>query len=115
MCGHWVTIVDRLLAFAKLHAADAIPDKAGYELAELGRLGKEKDLGDIKRSEALRILGRKRARRGQEKMAQETFEKLAALIGEDPVALGHEIAIASLLAKAKAEAEALPVEEGEGT
>ncbi len=110
VCGHWAALVPRLLALAELHDADAIPDKAGHELAELARLtdGAAKEelagLSAIQRSEALRILGRKRAKRGKEKIVEETLDWLRAHADADPVALGGELAIARLIADAKAQA-----------
>jgi len=102
VCNHWETLAPRLLELCILHEAEAIPDKAGYELAELSRLGE--DLRDVQRSEALRILRRKRARQGKEKIAAETLDRLTTHLGEDPAELGREIVIAALLMKAKKQA-----------
>ena len=103
VCDHWDPLVPRLLELCTLHAADAIPDKAGYELLELSRLGG--DLLVIQKSEARRILRRKRARHGQEKIAATTLEQIEAHLGEDPAELGREIVIAAQIAKAKKQAE----------
>lgn len=111
VCGRWDSLAPRLLSLAELHAAEAIPDKAGYEIAELSRLGD--GLRAVQRSEAIRILGRKRAKRGKEKVAKEALDRLVAHLGDDPAdpsTLGRELAVAGLLAKAKA--QALGREEG---
>jgi CRISPR-associated protein Cmr2 len=102
VCDRWEALAPRLLDLAALHEAEAIPDKAGYELAALERLGN--GLGALQHSEALRILGRKRARRGKEEIAADTLQRLKEHLGDDPTKLGHEIAIAALIAKAKAQA-----------
>jgi CRISPR-associated protein Cmr2 len=108
--GHWDPLVPRLLDLVALHRADAIPDKAGYELAALARLAEEVSQADLPRirriqqSEALRILARKRAAHGKEKLAVETLERLSAHIGENPATLGDEIAIAGVIAQAKDQA-----------
>lgn len=109
VCDHWEPLAPRLLDLCELHTADAIPDKAGHELADLARLGKE--LGAIQRSEAIRILGRKRAKRGKETIAAATLERLKAHLGEDVAELGRELAIAALIAQAKGQA-APSAEEG---
>lgn len=107
VCDHWDKLAPRLARLVALHQADEVPDKAGYELAELARLADDADpeallaLRPIQRSEALRILGRKRAQRGQEKIDQ---KDLAEHLGEDPAVLGRELVIAALIAKAKSQA-----------
>lgn len=110
VCDHWDALVPRLVHLAALHQAEAISDKAGYELAELARLadgaGREAlpGLRAIQRSEALRILRRKRAKRGREPLAEEALTWLTAHLGEDPATLGREMAIAGLIARAKTQA-----------
>lgn len=110
VCGHWDSLVSRLLDLAVLHEADAIPDKAAHELSQLAHLtdgasaGELGSLNAIQRSEAMRILGRKRAKRGKEKIAKDALERLQKQAVTDPVALGREIAIMALIAKAKAQA-----------
>jgi CRISPR-associated protein Cmr2 len=104
VCEHWEPLAPRLLKLWALHEAEAIPDGAAHEIAALSQLAGA-ELGPARRSEALRILRRKRARRGKEGIAQETLEWIEKQLGDDPAALGREIAIAALIAKAKAQAE----------
>ncbi len=108
VCDHWDTLVPRLLSLSELHDAEAIPDKAGYELAELSRVtqGSSGDgaLRAIQVSEARRILHRKRAKRGLEKIAEEHLDKLLGDAAVDAGALGREITVAALFAKAKQQA-----------
>jgi CRISPR-associated protein Cmr2 len=110
VCGHWEALAPRLLHLAELHRVEAIPDGAGHELAELARLVKDAAPGAlaglraIQRSEAIRILRRKRARRGQEAVAATNLDWLRVHLDADPEALGQEITIAGLVAKAKAQA-----------
>jgi CRISPR-associated protein Cmr2 len=101
VCDHWDSLAPRLRHLVALHRADAIPDKAGHELAELSRLGE--GLREIQGSEALRILRRKRAKHGKEPLAKTALEWLEQHLG-DPGALGDEIAIARLIARAKVQA-----------
>jgi CRISPR-associated protein Cmr2 len=107
VCGHWGSLIPRLRDLIGLYQADAIPDKAGYELSELSHLTRDAEpealasLREIQKSEALRILRRKRARRGKEDLAAKTLEKLAAHLGEDPAVLARELYVAKLLSQAQ--------------
>lgn len=111
VCGPWDPLAPRLRALATLHRVEAIPDKAGHELEELARLSEgagRKELPAlraIQASEASRILGRKRAKRGKEAIAAATLKQLAAHLGEEPAELGRELFIAGLIARAKDQAE----------
>jgi CRISPR-associated protein Cmr2 len=117
VCDHWGALSPRLLHLAALHAAEAIPDKAGHELADLARLAERAEhdalpgLRAVQKSEALRILGRKRAGRGKEDLARETRAWLASHLGDDPAVLGREMAIAGLIHEAETQAA---VRAGEG-
>jgi CRISPR-associated protein Cmr2 len=125
-CDHWEALVPRLLHLITLHEVEAVPDKAGHELSALARLGKDlhedeavpdkaghelaelarlgEEMAEIQRSEALRILGRKRAKRGKEALAKTTRLWLETHLGERPAALGEELSIAALIAQARAQA-----------
>ena len=115
--GSWSAIVPRLRALAELHRLDAVPGKAGHELTELGRLtvNLEGDelaaIRNIQRSEARRILGRKRARKGKESIANDTLDALTQHLSADPSELGRELWVAELLANAQK--MAAPAEEEE--
>jgi CRISPR-associated protein Cmr2 len=115
--GSWSTLVPRLRALSELHRLDAIPGKAGHELTELGRLtinvkGDElAAIRTIQASEAKRILGRKRARKGRESLTKDTLDALMAHLSPDPAELGRELWVAELLAGAQK--KAAPAEEEE--
>jgi CRISPR-associated protein Cmr2 len=106
--GRWDVLGPRLDKLAALHQAGAIPATAGRELAELLRLGP--DLRAIQRAEAIRILGRKRARGGGEGVDAEDRAWLEQNLGDDPAALGQELEIARLIAQARAQAAPRPTE-----
>lgn len=107
--GKWDKLVPRLNELVKLHRCEAISDKAGHELAELALLTKNAEpaalemLRQIQRSEAMRILRRKRASRGAEALTRETLERLETMLEElrdVPSALGNELVIAAHIAAA---------------
>src|SRR5262249_5319037 len=109
VAGHWDAIAPRVLDLVTLHLADAVPDKAGHELTELDRAVPE--LPDVQRSEALRILRRKRAKRGKEKVAEAALLRLEGSLRHVPAAaLGREITLAALIARAKRQAAPSPEE-----
>ncbi|MBI2566869.1 MAG: type III-B CRISPR-associated protein Cas10/Cmr2 [Candidatus Schekmanbacteria bacterium] len=117
--GKWEVdagLVARLEMLATLHRLEAVPDRAGYELAGLARLLEHVEPGEdrkamraIQISEAKRILGRKRACHGREALAKETLEELGKMLrgdGQDnpAEALGRELYVAALLARAAEQA-----------
>jgi CRISPR-associated protein Cmr2 len=97
----WTTIDSRLQTFIGWHCSDEIPDKAGYELRDLAlrleaskvKTKEDRDYLDrAKRSEAMRILHRKRAGHGRQEVGDLVLDKL-----EDMLALtnsgGQEVAV----------------------
>lgn len=118
--GRWNPLVKDLQVLTWLHQKDAIPDKAGHELAALERLtaGVGRDersvFEAIARSEALRILERKRAERGQQKIEGEVLARLKGMVREveeDAAAkLGALLVVSAQLARAANEAGDVPPE-----
>jgi len=119
--GAWGTLDERLQFFVRLHRREAIPDGAAYELHDLGRRLKVQDddssrdvLDEVMHKEAMRILKRKRARRGQEQLAQETLRRLEKYIVSEKVPLdmlADELIVARILADAADLANPPQVEE----
>jgi CRISPR-associated protein Cmr2 len=119
--GKWGTFDTRLQKFVEWHCGDALPDNAAYQLRDLAiRLESSKVTSDIERktlekakqAEAIRILKRKRAERGQESIKQDIHDALThwlkdeALSAEDNqlrisvAELADEIIIAKVFADA---------------
>ncbi|HBT47373.1 MAG TPA: type III-B CRISPR-associated protein Cas10/Cmr2 [Peptococcaceae bacterium] len=86
--GTWGTLDRRLDWFVKLHRTEAIPDGAAYELRDVVNHLETSDdelketLLKAAREEAKRILRRKKARRGTERIAEDTLRELEALLKE---------------------------------
>ncbi|MCI0392592.1 MAG: type III-B CRISPR-associated protein Cas10/Cmr2 [Acidobacteria bacterium] len=95
----WGKLNRRLAYFTLLHRAEAVPDGAAYELRDLSvQIG---NLPAAMKLEAIRILKRKRAARGQEKLEDKVFERLKKLIENAEIAkLADELIVARLLAEA---------------
>jgi CRISPR-associated protein Cmr2 len=120
--GKWGTLDERLRFFVRLHRREAIPDSVAYELHDLVRRlqVRESDparevLDDAMRKEAMRILKRKRAKRGQERVAEETLRRLEEYIASNAVSLDRladELIVARVLADA-ADLADLPLHEEE--
>jgi CRISPR-associated protein Cmr2 len=120
VAGRWGAIDDRLHLFVRLHRLEAIPDAAAYNLHDLSRRlsvpHNNQDystLQEATRVQAVRILRRKRARRGKEAIAAETLRRLEKLIvdGEVPVGrLADELIVARIFAEAVDLAD-LPLDE----
>jgi CRISPR-associated protein Cmr2 len=100
----------RLLKFVNLHVAAAIPSGVAYELSDLAlRLGAEagyeipREYEEIIRTEAMRIMRRKRGERGAAELSPEVLQVMDLLItaGSRSVAeLSAELIIAGLFADA---------------
>ncbi|MBX3013287.1 MAG: type III-B CRISPR-associated protein Cas10/Cmr2 [Caldilineaceae bacterium] len=109
----WNKLDQRLNLFIALHRMEAIPDGVAYELEQLSQ-----DLAHIPEAiikETERILKRKRAKRGQEKIQQGIVEKILTSVRADNRSikeLAEELMIASYFAQATEQAdialEALP-------
>lgn len=88
--GSWGTFDRRLFRLVQLHLEDAVPDGAAYELRTLD-LGLKVDrrkhpeeykiLGEAVRKEAVRVLGRKRAKHGESELAEDVLAELTQYIG----------------------------------
>lgn len=135
----WANIDGRLQTFIGWHCSDQIPDKAGYELRDLAlrlegsRVERRDGKGDAKaeaqytdereyldrakRSEAIRILRRKRAGHGVQELSGEVLTDLDEILGdmlqransEDRThvvgRLGAELIIAKIFAEAESQSE----------
>lgn len=108
------TILQRLLPLIALKRLDAISDRAAHELLSLAVLTEEPDeealpaLSSMQRSEAMRILRRKRAERGLQDVAEATLARLEAEITGEPesaLQLGKMLLVAEVLARAEDEAD----------
>jgi CRISPR-associated protein Cmr2 len=116
LVGPWGELDRELEEYALLHAGDHLPDGAGFELRQLGRLlagaeGTDRNLlTALVRKEAERILLRKRPEHG----AKEAIADLDRLVGrlrtQTPGELADRLIVARLLAAAKVQAE-LPAAE----
>jgi hypothetical protein len=111
--GSWNTLVPRLESLSRLRRLDAISDRAGYELASLDRLLPPPEAPDrdtllrASKSEAIRILGRKRALRGKEPLAKPHRDTLEQGIHDENVSpgdLGRALYVAEIMARASSQA-----------
>lgn len=86
--GAWGTLDQRLQWFIKLHQTEAIPDEAAYELRDLASQLETQDeelnstLLEAAKKEVKRILRRKEARRGTERIAEDVLRELEAFLHE---------------------------------
>jgi CRISPR-associated protein Cmr2 len=110
--GHWQGLVPRLRELVRLRRRDAISAKAGYELMTLDRLAEDAGAAvePLLRSEALRILRRKRAEAGGAEVDEAVLASLEAMLdavgsGVRPAALGRELYVAEVLARAEDQAQ----------
>lgn len=120
VCGAWGTLDERLQLFARLHRHERIPDGAAYELHDLARrlgVGADGSSPHVPREalqkEAMRVLKRKRARRGQEEVDQRTMDALSDLIEDKAMPvnrLADELIAARIFADA-ADLADLPIDE----
>jgi CRISPR-associated protein Cmr2 len=98
--GAEAPLLQRLGRMIEMHLADAVPDKAAFELQELGaRLqGHE----DILKADAERILARKQPRHGQEERLDDgVLSELRSWGLGDPARLARELLIAKHFAEAR--------------
>lgn len=97
------TLDRRLIEFAALHRKDAFPDGAAYELHDLSvRVGHTLPPDALQR-EAVRILQRKRAQRGDQRIHEATLQAITRMIERADVTLeqlANEIIVARLFADA---------------
>lgn len=118
--GTWNQLDQRLEWFIQLHRQEAIPDGAAYELRDLARrLGGADgragigDLEEAMREEAIRILKRKRGKRGQEEIQARTLERLRNHIEEKRVSidqLADELILARQFADAAEQSQSIEEE-----
>lgn len=118
----WASIDGRLQTFIGWHCSDQIPDKAGYELRDLAlrlegsRAETNEDkiaLDRAKRSEAIRILHRKRAVHGRQEVGELVLDKLENMLQltnsrDQQLGVGQladELIIAKVFADAVSQAE----------
>ena len=86
--GTWGTLDRWLEWFIELHRTEAIPDGAAYELRDLASQLETSDdelketLQKAAREEAKRILRRKKARRGAERIAEDVLKELETFLHE---------------------------------
>lgn len=99
--GGQTTLAKRLEALIVMHRRDEVPDKAGFQLAELGaQLAGAAPA--LLAAETRRILARKRPHHGRaEQLDQDTQDDLATWGLADPGRLADELAVARLLADAQ--------------
>ena len=108
--GAWGVLDGRLEWLIALHRTEAIPDGAAYELRDLARRLEPPDeelratLREAARAEAMRILRRKKARRGVELVSERVLKKLEELLNkfsfEELRQLADELVIAREFAAA---------------
>ena len=112
--GQWGTMDKHVLRFAELHRNDDIPDGVAFELQELNTLlthAKKQDQETIKaliHKETERILGRKRAQRGEKLLDDGIVDELLGV----PHELAERLIVARLIAQAKDIAEGELAKEG---
>lgn len=105
--GQWDTVDKDILKFVEWHRRDHIPDGVAFELQELNGLlhgADEGDIDDLRKlvdAETKRILGRKRAQKG-EKDVDEKIKKELQSVSEQ---LAERLIVARLIAQAKDIAE----------
>jgi CRISPR-associated protein Cmr2 len=107
--GPWGTLEARLLVMRDLHRLEAVPDRAAYDLAEMARV-LERVNPEAAMLEALRILKRKKVRRGEERIASHHVKILRGYLqsGLGVGDLARELIISRIFAEAAAMA-GLPV------
>jgi len=106
--GEWKDNVDKeLLQFAQWHRQDDIPDGVAFELQELNTIlhradkDNQEDLEKLVASETVRILGRKRAKKGEKDIDVGIRDELL----NAPEQLAERLIVARLIAQAKDIAE----------
>ena len=110
--GIWGTLDQRLDDYARMHQKDWVPDGAAYDLRELVRLleraeeAEKKNLVELVKKEAERILRRKQPQHGEEKaIHQEILDRLIGDIRSLEVRqVADRLIVARLLAQAADEA-----------
>jgi CRISPR-associated protein Cmr2 len=116
LAGRWGDLDRELEEYARLHAGDLLPDGAGFELRELGRLlegteGADRELLlELVRKEAGRILLRKRPEHGAKEGIEELDRLVERMERQTPGELGNRLIVARLLAEARLQAEPPKVE-----
>ncbi|HMA33297.1 MAG TPA: type III-B CRISPR-associated protein Cas10/Cmr2, partial [Chloroflexia bacterium] len=101
--GDWAALDDRLRGFAGLHRADQIPDGAAYELRAL--VDRLRDIPDpatlepILRSEAQRILKRKKGGHGSHDLVPETLAVLNTALDRIAATMPHAFQRGAALAR----------------
>lgn len=101
--GGWDTdFVDRLECWIKLHRTDSLPDGAAFELRDLyNRVGRVLPREALQ-AEAMRILQRKRAARGQIEIGQDDLALFERTIMQHGVnVLANELIVAREFARAR--------------
>lgn len=126
IAGHWDTLVPHMQQVVRFHEAELVPDGAAYQLQavvlEVGGVAaltplstdsadertEKTQLQEAVRHEAIRLLKRKRAQRGQEKLKDDVLSALNARIvrgGADAVMqTAQELVITKVFADARREA-----------
>lgn len=90
LVGTWGDLDVELDVLTGLHVQERISDKAGFELRELARLthkteGSERtSLEDLVKKEALRVLLRKRSRRGEEEVEDVVISRIEKMFRANP-------------------------------
>ncbi len=112
--GSRASVLRTLRPLVALKRLDAISDRAAHELLALAALTEEADDADreklsaVQRSEALRILRRKRAEGGTQDVASATLDRLEAAICDEPdsaLVLARLLLVAEVFARAEDEAD----------
>lgn len=107
------SLLAKLKPLIALKRLDAISDRAAHDLLTLATLtenvesGARKTLDAMQRSEAIRILHRKRADSGKREVAEATLDRLTAELGQEPdsaVVLARLLMVAEVFARAEDEA-----------
>ncbi|MDZ4721927.1 MAG: type III-B CRISPR-associated protein Cas10/Cmr2 [Roseiflexaceae bacterium] len=107
--GTWGEIDQRMKTFIRMHRNDDLPDGAAYQLQELAQMlplpddGMDRSLIEAARqAEALRLLKRKRARRGTEDLDQEVRTELEGYLKSMRLGdLVDELIVARMFASAE--------------
>jgi len=112
VAGTWGSLDIRMAKFVQWHIHDDIPDGAAYELRELASslsTGDTADaddrriLGEAMKHETRRVLKRKRASHGKEKMSDAVLKELRVMLdnpGADIGSLAEELIIARVFSDA---------------
>lgn len=112
VAGQRESIDRRLKRFIRLHRMEAVPDGAAFELRELAI--HLRDLPEAMMDDAVRILRRKRAAKGTEKMAEAVLTELEGYVRSEAVSireLADELIVARLFASATKQADGLTPEQ----